>query len=524
MSRTRIAVATAVGAAMVLTACTAGGGAAGTSSPTASATASAAAAAPVEPVVVETVLDGEAVDLEVGPLAVHDDVAVLRLAARAPYPTLMSAFTYAFESTSPGPNGVRLVDLEAGTVTRTLRTEDSRVVMTRNGSPGGPATDAAAAAAGDDTVLLYAAFPVPGTATVDVLLPVAGWATGVPVVDAAGAGVLTVPPGELVEGTPVPEGAFTLEAYTEVLGGQVRARRSAEQLEVAVASDVLFGFDSDQLAPDADGALQAAAAQVAAHDGGRLTVVGHTDDQGDEAYNLDLSQRRAATVAARIAELADLSAFDVDVEGRGETEPAVPGSGEEERAVNRRVELVLEAPRASGADEVVEVAGALPDPEGPVAPGPTGVAVVDREGRFDVRLDEVRRVGPYVVGGLEVTNTGDGDLTMTSLSAGAKDSRGSFDVQLQFAPTNVTLVEGGTRLFPVDYLTDPDDAEREPLADRVVHGVRPGQTRLVTIVWPDPGTDTVTVEVAPRYHHSIDGLRTAGHAPFRLTDVPVVDG
>ncbi|MBO0899760.1 OmpA family protein [Cellulomonas sp. zg-ZUI222] len=524
MSRTRTALAVAVGAVVALTACT-GGGAVPVPAGTPSATATAAAPVePVEPVVVETVLDGETVDLQVGPLAVHDDAAVLRLAASATYPTLMSAFSFVFESIgSPGPNGVRVVDLDAGTVTRALRTDDDRVVMTRNGTPGGPATDAADEAAGDDVVILYVAFPVPDAATVDVLLPAAGWVPGVPVVSADHAGVLTVPPSELVEGAPVQQDAFTLEAYTEVLGGQVRSRQSTERLEVAVSSDVLFAFDSDQLAPDADGVLQAAAAQVAGHDGGRLTVVGHTDDQGDEAYNLDLSQRRAATVAARVAGLADLAAFDVAVEGRGETQPAVAGSGEAERALNRRVELVLETSGGPEPEEVVEAVGSLPDPQGPVAPGPTGVSVAGDDA-FDVRLEQVRRVGRYVVGGLEVTNTGAADLSLGSLSVGAWDSRGSFDPQLQTAPTNVTLVSGGTRLYPVDYRTDPQDDEREPLSDRIVNSIDPGETRLVTVVWPDPGTDTVTVDVAPRFHGSIAGVQVAGRAPFRLTDVPVVDG
>lgn len=512
----------AAGAAVALAACTGGGGA---PVPAGTPTATATTAAPVEPVVVETVVDGTSVDLEVGPLAVHDDAAVLRLAAPARYPAMMSAFSFVFESIeSPGPSGVRMVDLDAGTVVRALRTDDDRVVMTRNGSPGGPATDAAEEAAGDDVALLYVAFPVPDAEVVDVLLPAAGWVSDVPVVRAADAGALTVPPDELVEGTPVPTEAFTLEGYTETLGGQVRARRSVEQVEVAVSSDVLFAFDSDQLAPDADGALQAAAAQVAGYEGGRLTVVGHTDDQGDDAYNLDLSQRRAATVAQRIAQLADLSAFDVTVRGQGESQPAVAGTGEAERALNRRVELVLETTGESAPVDVVEVAGTVPGPQGPAGAGPTGVSVADGEDRFDVRLHEVRRVGRYVVGGLEVTNTGVADLSMGSLAVGAWDSRGSFDPQLQFAPTNVTLVEGGTRFYPVDYLTDPVENEREPLADRIVNSIDPGETRRVTVVWPDPGTDTVTVDVAPRFHGSITEVQIAGRAPFRLTDVPVVDG
>jgi len=524
VTSTRTSAAIVVGVVVALTACTGGAGRAPVETATPTVTA-APTPVPVEPVVVETVLDGEVAEVEVGPLALHDDVAVLRLAARVPYPTLMFAYSFVYESVgSPGPNGVRLVDREAGTVARALRTEDDKIVMTRNGSPGGPATDSAEEAAGDDVTVVYVAFPVPDAATVDVLLPATGWVPDVPVVDAADAGALTVPPGELADGAPAPEVPFALEAYSEVLGGQVSARRSVEQLEVVVASDVLFAFDSDQLAPEADGALQAAVAQVTAHAEGRLTVVGHTDDQGDEAYNTDLSQRRAATVASRIAQFADLSAFEVTVQGRGEAEPAVPGTGEAERAQNRRVELVLETSRTSDVEQVVEVTGSLPDPQGPVAPGATGVSVVDGDDRFDVRLDEVRRAGRHLVGGLEVTNTGSADLALHAFSSGGRGTRGGLDPSLSYSATNVTLAVGGTRYFPADYLTDVEDGDREPLAERAVVGIAPGQTRLVTVVWPDPGGDTVTVEVAPRFHSTISGLQTAGRAPFRLTDVTVVDG
>ena len=233
--------------------------------------------------------------------------------------------------------------------------------------------------------------------------------------------------------------------------------------------------------------------------------------------------RRAATVRERVGALVDLSAFDVAVEGRGEAEPAVPGTGEAQRAINRRVELVL-VPTAETVTEAVTTAGVAPEPQGPVAPGPTGVSVVDGDMTFDVRMEEVRRVGGYVVGGLEVTNTGAEDLALGSLAVGPWDSRGSFDPQLQFAPTNLTLLSGGTRLYPVDYLTDPDGDNREPLSDRIVIAIAPGATRLVTVVWPDPGTSTVTVDLAPRYHGSMRSVLVAGRAPFRLTDVPVTDG
>ena len=521
MTRALTRAGAVVAAVALLSACT-GGGEPAVPTPTGSATPEEA---PLEPVVLEALFEGEAVDLEVGPLAVHDDAAVLRLAAPTTYSALATKFWHVFESSSsPGPNGTRLVDLDARTVTDVLRTTEGSPIMTRNGSPEGPATEAADAAADEGTEIVYVAFPVPDATTVDVLLPEVGWVGDVPVVPAAQAGTLTVPPEELLEGAPGEGETFPLEEFSEAHDGNVRTRQTAEQVAVAVASDVLFAYDSDQLGPDADAALQTAAAQLAGHGGGALTVVGHTDDQGDEPYNVDLSQRRAATVAARLQGLTDLTAFDVSVEGRGESQPVVAGTGDAERAANRRVELVLVPDSPAAQPPVVEEAGTLPEMPGPVAPGATGVSVVQEDESFDVRLPEVRRDGRFLVGALEVTNTGTDHLDMHALSGSAWDSRGSFDARLQYAPTNVTLVTGTMRWFPVDYLVEPEHERRDPLADRIVSHIAPGETRTVTVVWPDVGGDTVTVDVAPRFSTGMGQLQVAGHAPFRLTDVPVVAG
>lgn len=503
----------------LLAACTSGGA---DPAPTPSSTPSASAAA-VEPVVVTTVLDGEEVELQVGPVAVHGDVAVLRVAAPTTTPFLRMALWDVFENlASPGPSGVRLVDTEAGVVRPVARDERDRAVMSSNGTPGGPATEAADEAADGDEVV-YAAFAAPDTERVDVMLPEGGWVADVPVVSAAAAGDLTVPPDELLEDGVATAPVFTLEAYTDAVGGQVRARETAEAVTVQVASDVLFAVDSDQLGPEAESALAAAAAEVAAYPGGRLTVVGHTDDVADDAYNLDLSQRRAATVAARLAQVADLSAFDVAVDAKGESQPAVPGTSADARALNRRVEIVL-VPQGE-AEAVEAAAGALPPTDGPVAPGPEGVTYQADDDTLAVRLPEVRRDGGYLVGELELTHVaGESETIDGVLSSGAWDARGEFDASLQFAATNVTLLDGDRRTYPLDYVrrTVGDRTIREPLADRLVNVVPVGGTRTVTVVWPDTGQESVTVDVPVRYTKSGD-IPYAG-PPFRLTDVPVVDG
>jgi OOP family OmpA-OmpF porin len=72
----------------------------------------------------------------------------------------------------------------------------------------------------------------------------------------------------------------------------------------------------------------------------RVLIEGHTDDQGSESHNLDLSSRRAQSVARWLSQNGlrqDLLA----ARGFGKTKPAVPNTTSANRARNRRVEIKL---------------------------------------------------------------------------------------------------------------------------------------------------------------------------------------
>jgi len=70
-----------------------------------------------------------------------------------------------------------------------------------------------------------------------------------------------------------------------------------------------------------------------------LEVQGHTDDQGSDDYNLELSQRRAETVRSFLL-LFGIDEARLTAKGYGETKPVAPNDSDENRAKNRRVELV----------------------------------------------------------------------------------------------------------------------------------------------------------------------------------------
>lgn len=110
--------------------------------------------------------------------------------------------------------------------------------------------------------------------------------------------------------------------------------------EKFVAGDVLFAFNSDQLSPQFEAVLLKLAEYLKRPPGLKsLVVEGHTDSVGPEAYNLDLSQRRASAVARVLVEKGGLPAKAVEANGYGETRPVADNDNYQSRAKNRRVEF-----------------------------------------------------------------------------------------------------------------------------------------------------------------------------------------
>jgi hypothetical protein len=108
---------------------------------------------------------------------------------------------------------------------------------------------------------------------------------------------------------------------------------------VDMQSDAFFALDSDDIRPESRAQLQSVAELITRGEIiGRISVVGHTCDLGREAYNEDLSNRRAAAVKAELVALGvDPEAIVTD--GKGESEPMVPNTSEENRQRNRRVDV-----------------------------------------------------------------------------------------------------------------------------------------------------------------------------------------
>jgi len=116
--------------------------------------------------------------------------------------------------------------------------------------------------------------------------------------------------------------------------------------QVVLASDVLFGFDSAQLGPQAQAALADLAIRIiAAHLSGRIQVNGYTDNLGSSAHGLALSQQRASAVAQLLQGLLTGQPVTLAPQGFGEADPVADNATPQGQALNRRVTIILPTAR-----------------------------------------------------------------------------------------------------------------------------------------------------------------------------------
>ena len=102
--------------------------------------------------------------------------------------------------------------------------------------------------------------------------------------------------------------------------------------------DVTFAVDSTTISPSMRETLDGVAASMVKYPNSLIDVMGHTDSTGSEQYNLDLSKRRADSVANFLVSRG-VSRARIETIGYGEAYPIADNSTEEGRAQNRRVEI-----------------------------------------------------------------------------------------------------------------------------------------------------------------------------------------
>jgi outer membrane protein OmpA-like peptidoglycan-associated protein len=103
---------------------------------------------------------------------------------------------------------------------------------------------------------------------------------------------------------------------------------------------VFFDFDRATLTGTAVQTIQQAATKAKSGQVARLTVTGHADRSGSDAYNMALSLRRANAVKNQLVR-DGIAASSIAIIGRGESQPLVPTADGVREPQNRRVEIVL---------------------------------------------------------------------------------------------------------------------------------------------------------------------------------------
>ena len=130
-----------------------------------------------------------------------------------------------------------------------------------------------------------------------------------------------------------------LAAENQALGMEVQ-RLQDGSIRVGIPSEVTFDFDSARIRPEFGSVLNEMAGILNQDTRSTVTIVGHTDSVGSDAYNMDLSIRRARSVADALA-TRGVNPGRLYTEGRGEREPRADNSTEQGRRMNRRVEMFI---------------------------------------------------------------------------------------------------------------------------------------------------------------------------------------
>ena len=428
-----------------------------------------------------------------------------------------------------GANGVRLLDLSTNRVWVATASVENKVKDNYNNLPlkPGASTSCFVLFGAVDAKEVTVFVPQAGFVTVNVLDSSAAAASGIDfkAIDKAFDSVAN--PDYEAEPDQALAAPVPIERYTRALDDSTSTHAGGKDITVTLASDVTFASDSADLASGAEAQLQTVAGQLAQYpDGGTLSIVGHTDDVQDDAYNQTLSEKRANAVKTRLEQLTKLDKWQTSVSGKGESEPKVNDTSDEARAVNRRVEITLTPTGGTTTKTTTPSAGtgSLPETKGPVAKGSEGVTVkhVSGNSQLTITIDHVTRSGGYLFGQLHTTiNAKKGSAPngledwlndKEALFSNSRSEDGSRDA-VTFAATGLTLLAAGERIYPADY-RDAGFKTHLPLTELQLTPPIKAGTTTVCVIWPDPGGDTVTLD------HAATGKEVAELA-YRLTDIPI---
>jgi outer membrane protein OmpA-like peptidoglycan-associated protein len=107
-----------------------------------------------------------------------------------------------------------------------------------------------------------------------------------------------------------------------------------------VSYGIYFDVNKDVVKPESYGTLKGIADILTENPDVKVKIIGHTDSDGADAANLDLSKRRGGAVKAELVKSFGIDASRLEADGMGETQPVAANDTPSNKALNRRVELI----------------------------------------------------------------------------------------------------------------------------------------------------------------------------------------
>jgi len=107
-----------------------------------------------------------------------------------------------------------------------------------------------------------------------------------------------------------------------------------------ISYGIQFDVNSDKVKPESYATIKEIAQVLKDNPTVKVKIVGHTDSDGDNAANLDLSKRRSISVKKELADKFAIETGRIETDGKGETEPLATNDNQLNKAKNRRVEII----------------------------------------------------------------------------------------------------------------------------------------------------------------------------------------
>lgn len=126
----------------------------------------------------------------------------------------------------------------------------------------------------------------------------------------------------------------------QLRGSGVSVERAGDSINLIMPGNITFATNSANINSTFYAVLDSVALVIAEYDKTLVVVAGHTDSDGSDSFNQDLSQRRASSVSTYLISQGILP-VRLEAIGFGEAEPIATNASAEGKQLNRRVEITL---------------------------------------------------------------------------------------------------------------------------------------------------------------------------------------